>query len=79
MEVVEAVLARRSISHLVDPGPSPAELNRMLRAAVAAPDHGRLRPWRFVVLEGERRRGSGKFSRMRTVRVATQVGLSLTP
>jgi nitroreductase len=53
MEVVEAVLARRSISRLVYPGPSPAELNRMLRAAVAAPDHGRLRPWRFVVLEGE--------------------------
>lgn len=31
----------------------------MLQAAVSAPDHGKLRPWRFVVLQGEQRRVLG--------------------
>jgi len=34
------------------PGPTPAHLERMLEAAAHAPDHGRLRPWKFIVLEG---------------------------
>lgn len=33
---------------LVEPGPSPDELRRMLAIAGRAPDHGRLAPWRFV-------------------------------
>lgn len=35
------------------PAPTPQQLERLLQAAVSAPDHGRLRPWRFLVLEGE--------------------------
>src|SRR3546814_9241007 len=31
----------------------------MLKAAVSAPDHGRVRPWRFVVIEGEARKRFG--------------------
>jgi len=27
----------------------------MFQSAVRAPDHGRLRPWRFVVIEGDKR------------------------
>ncbi len=34
------------------PGPSRAELERILLAGAKAPDHGKLAPWRFVVLEG---------------------------
>jgi nitroreductase len=36
--------------HLAAPGPDEATLRDMLRAAAAAPDHERLRPWRMMVL-----------------------------
>jgi nitroreductase len=42
--------ARRTVSRLGAPGPDPAALTAMLAAADTAPDHGRLRPWRFVVV-----------------------------
>lgn len=35
---------------LVSPGPSAAELAQILGAAAHAPDHGQLRPWRFVLV-----------------------------
>ncbi|MFS8036517.1 nitroreductase [Xanthobacter sp. AM11] len=44
---------------LVEPGPSPAELDRMLAIAARVPDHGRLVPWRFIVLEGPARAVAG--------------------
>lgn len=44
------IASRRSSSPkaLAGPGPSDTEIDAMIRAAVAAPDHGRLRPWRFL-------------------------------
>jgi nitroreductase len=40
---------------MVGPGPSPAELARMLQIAARTPDHGALTPWRFVtVADGQR-------------------------
>jgi nitroreductase len=33
---------------LVEPGPSPDELRQILEVAMRTPDHGKLRPWRFV-------------------------------
>ena len=36
---------------LVAPGPSGEELDRMLEIAARTPDHGKLAPWRFVVVE----------------------------
>ena len=50
---MEPIFRRRSISRLAEPGPSDDELQRMLTAAASAPDHGELRPWKFVVLRGE--------------------------
>jgi nitroreductase len=38
------------------PGPTPEQLTLILGAAARAPDHGRLRPWKFIVLENEARR-----------------------
>lgn len=52
MDTLEAIRARRSAGSLAEPAPSHSELRAMLGAAVAAPDHGLCRPWRFVVLEG---------------------------
>jgi nitroreductase len=48
-----AVHARRSHKRLVEPAPQGADLEALLGAAAAAPDHGRLRPWRFYLLAGE--------------------------
>jgi len=48
---------RRSVGavRLVEPGPSPEELRRMLAIAARVPDHGALVPWRFMLVEGEAR------------------------
>lgn len=40
---------------LVEPGPSEEQVQALLAAAAAAPDHGQLLPWRFVVVPGEKR------------------------
>ncbi len=45
--------------HLVEPAPNSAELEQILQAAVAAPDHGGLHPWQFLIIEGETRQKLG--------------------
>jgi nitroreductase len=54
-EVLEWLAYRRSASAatLTGPGPTPDQLDQLLRLAARVPDHGKLSPWRFVVLEGE--------------------------
>ena len=52
-KVIEAICERCSVPKLMAPAPTQEQLQQMLRCAVRAPDHGRLRPWRFVVLAGD--------------------------
>jgi nitroreductase len=52
MELFDAIETRSSAGRLTDPGPTPEEIERLLQAAARAPDHGRLKPWRFIVLRG---------------------------
>ena len=59
MDALEALTTRASPTGLTDPGPDAHALQRMLRAAVRAPDHGRLRPWHFIVVEGAARAALG--------------------
>jgi nitroreductase len=59
MEAIEALISRRSAKGLVDPPPDEAALNQMLRAAIRAPDHGKLRPWRFILVSGDARKRLG--------------------
>jgi nitroreductase len=40
---------------MVAPGPDDAQMARILTAAMRVPDHGKLAPWRFVVIEADRR------------------------
>jgi nitroreductase len=50
-----ALLAHRrssSAQTLTAPGPDAAQLSDLIRLAARAPDHGKLNPWRFIVLEG---------------------------
>lgn len=37
---------------LGEPGPDPAQLKQLLEAAIRVPDHGKLAPWRLIVLQG---------------------------
>ncbi|WP_258128497.1 nitroreductase family protein [Achromobacter anxifer] len=50
---LHALNTRRSFKFLRAPAPKPEELEQILQAAMSAPDHGALRPWRFVVIRGE--------------------------
>jgi nitroreductase len=52
---IEALLSRRSCALLRAPAPEGAELDLILDAGLRAPDHGRLRPWRFVLIRGAAR------------------------
>jgi nitroreductase len=54
-QVLAFMARRRSASALTlrAPGPSRAELDQLLRLAVRVPDHGKLAPWRFIVIEGQ--------------------------
>jgi nitroreductase len=56
-EALDFLLTRRSRSArtLAEPGPGRAALATLLTAAARAPDHGKLEPWRFVVIEGAAR------------------------
>ncbi len=53
-EVLDFLLTRRSrpAKLLHAPGPERDDLLTLLTAAARVPDHGKLEPWRFVVLEG---------------------------
>lgn len=60
METLEAIFTRHSVAK-VKPEPLPRELiERLLQAAVQAPNHYRVRPWRFVVLTGSSRLALGE-------------------
>jgi nitroreductase len=54
-QVLDFLARRRSASALTlgGPGPSSAEIETLIRLASRVPDHGKLSPWRFVVLAGE--------------------------
>ena len=40
---------------MIAPGPDETELRRILTAAMRVPDHGKLAPWRFVVIGADQR------------------------
>ena len=40
---------------LIAPGPDATTLNRLLAIAARTPDHGKLAPWRFVVIDDRAR------------------------
>jgi nitroreductase len=54
-EVLRFLALRRSTSAvtLAEPAPTAAERAELLRLAARVPDHGKLSPWRFLVLEGD--------------------------
>ncbi len=62
MDVIETLKKRASAPWRIlgEPGPSDDELHDFLEAAVSAPDHGAVRPWRFIVVRGGAREALGE-------------------
>jgi len=59
MDGLSLLLERHSCGRLVAPAPQGAALENILQAALAAPDHGGLHPWHFILCEGDGRERLG--------------------
>jgi nitroreductase len=63
--ILSLLESRRSAKprELVGPGPSAADLERILAIAARTPDHGKLMPWRFVTVAEDQREAFGALLR----------------
>ena len=59
-DILRFLQTRNSAPRLTAPAPAGAELEEIFRAALRAPDHAWLRPWRFITIAGERRAEFGR-------------------
>jgi len=59
MDAYEALVTRVSPIDIGDPAPDEETARKILAAALRAPDHGRLHPWRFISIRGEGRQRLG--------------------
>lgn len=73
MQAIDLLLARRSARSLTGPAPDAAALDLILACAVRAPDHGRLRPWRFVLVRESARAAFGELLAQHLRRTHAQV------
>jgi nitroreductase len=60
MDALEALTTRATAKTYGETRPTDEHLSIVLGAAVRAPDHGRLRPWRFMLIEGSQREKLGE-------------------
>jgi nitroreductase len=60
-DAIELLSTRSSFKavELAAPGPSAAEVDKLLTIACRVPDHGKLAPWRFILFEGDARLAAG--------------------
>jgi nitroreductase len=60
MNAIEALLTRQSVGKLAAPAPSGEALQNIILAGLHANDHKRLRPWKFLIVEGDARNRLGE-------------------
>lgn len=62
MDPLDFLNSRRSTPsrQLGEPGPDAAQLEQLLTAAIRVPDHGKLTPWRMLLIRGEARARLGE-------------------
>jgi nitroreductase len=60
MDAIDAMTSRVSAPGLVPPEPDAATLDRIFAAAANAPDHGKLKPFRFILIRGRARLAFGE-------------------
>jgi nitroreductase len=65
MDLFAAIETRVSALKLCEPAPSREHLLRILQAGGRAPDHGKLAPWRFIVIQGAARNALGELMAQR--------------
>ena len=59
-QLINWIKSRRSIGNLSIPAPTEAQIKAAIDCAVTAPDHKKLRPWRFIVTQGNARHELGR-------------------
>jgi nitroreductase len=59
MNAIEALLSRHSVGKLTAPAPAGEILQNILKAGLRANDHKHLRPWKFLIIEGDARNRLG--------------------
>jgi nitroreductase len=60
MNAIELLIERQSDSKLTAPGPTADQLLIIKQAALRVPDHAALKPWQFIVVEGDARHQLGE-------------------
>lgn len=60
MDAMTLLLERQSHGKLEGSAPTSEQLDYLYRAALRAPDHGELRPWRFIEYSGAGREALGE-------------------
>ena len=67
--IIEFLLSRRShpAKTLRTPGPNTNELRILLTAAMRSPDHGKLEPWRFIILQKKARARLANKAKLRAI------------
>jgi nitroreductase len=60
MDALTLLHGRNSSPKLTTPAPDGQALESMLQAAMRVPDHARLRPWRFLTIDGDARQRLGE-------------------
>lgn len=58
--LIDLITSRVSFPRLAEPAPSSEQLERIYRSALRAPDHMMLRPWRYLVIQGDNRNRLGE-------------------
>ena len=69
-QLIQLLKTRRSVlsKNITAPGPNKQQLNTLLEIATRVPDHRKLEPWRFIIVEGDNRIKLGeKFCKIKSV------------
>ena len=59
MDALTALHTRNSVNLIEEPGPSASQLDNIIRAGLRACDHGNLKPWKYLLIDGPAREKFG--------------------
>lgn len=59
-ELLQLLHSRVSVPQLTGPGPNEQQLNEIIRSALRAPDHARLRPWKYLCIREQGQKNLGQ-------------------
>ena len=77
-QLINWIKSRRSIGNLSIPAPTESQIKAAIDCAITAPDHKKLRPWRFIVTQGNARHDLGRAFLAAAEAQAAQAGEELS-